>query len=112
MDFIEILSETTKRRRLLGTLAGLLTLGVAFAGLGVALDAPSLTVLAIVVIACVVGIVGKVLTAIAVYLNGTTKRLKVLNDRYDDTEVWLEQFDKGTRATFTNLSRSLKDAGD
>ena len=97
---------------MLGVLAGLLTLGVAFAGLGIALDAPSLTVLAIVVLACVVGIFGKVLTAMAVYLHGTTNRLKVLNDRYDDTEVWLEQFDKGTRVTFTNLSKSLKDASE
>ena len=97
---------------MLGVLAGLLTLGVAFAGLGIALDAPSLTVLAVVVLAGVIGMIGKVLTAIAVYLNGTTKRLKVLNDRYDDTEIWLEQFDKGTRATFTNLSKSLKEAGE
>ncbi len=112
MDFIELLSDTNKRRRALGLLAGLLVLGVALAGLGIAMDAPSLTVLAVVVLAFTIGAVGKLLTAMAVYLNGTTKRLKVLNDRYDDTEVWLEQFDKGTRATMTNLSRSLKEAGE
>ncbi len=110
VDFVEMLSDSSKRRKLLGGFAALLTLAVACAGLGIALDIASLTVLAVVLLAGLVGVAGKVLSAIAVYLHGTTRRLKVLNDRYDDTEVWLEQFDKGTRATFTNLLKSIKDA--
>lgn len=110
MDFVELLSDGSKRRRLLGVFAAFLTLSVALAALGVAMDVRSLTVIAIVLLAGLVGIAGKTLSAVAVYLNGTTKRLKVLNDRYDDTEIWLEQFDKGTRATFTNLLQKLKDA--
>lgn len=110
MDFVELLSDTTHRRRLLGGFAALLILAVAFAGLGIALDMPSLWVLSLVLLAGLVGVAGKLLSAVAVYLNGTTKRLKVLNDRYDDTEIWLEQFDKGTRATFANLSASLREA--
>lgn len=110
MDFVEILSDAPKRRRLLGGFAALLVLAVACAGVGVAIDFAPLWVFAIVLLAGLVGVTGKLLSAIAVYLNGTTRRLKVLNDRYDDTEVWLEQFDKGTRATFTNLSNSLRDA--
>jgi len=108
VDFVELLSDGSKRRRVLGGFAAFLTLIVALAALGVAMDIPSLTVIAIVLLAGLVGIAVKVLSAVAVYLNGTTKRLKVLNDRYDDTEVWLEQFDKGTRATFTNLLQKLK----
>lgn len=110
VDFVELLSDTAKRRRLMACFAALLTLAVILAGLGVALDLPVLTVLALVVLAGVIGGVGKVLVSAAVYLNGTTRRLKVLNDRYDDTEVWLEQFDKGTRTTFANLTKSLREA--
>lgn len=90
--------------------AALLAIAVALAGLGVALDIPVLTVLALVALAGVIGGVGKVLVSAVVYLSGTTRRLKVLNDRYDDTEVWLEQFDKGTRTTFANLTKSLREA--
>lgn len=95
---------------MLGGFAGLLLIVVALAGVGVGFDMPVLWALALVVLAVLIGLVGKVLTAVAVYLGGTTKRLKVLNDRYDDTEIWLEQFDKGTRATLTNMSASMRAA--
>ncbi len=106
----EILSETTKRRRMLGLLAGLRQ-GVAFAGLGIALD------------------------AIAHRARHRRARLRRRDSRQGadgdgrlpprhhessrssttattTPRSGLEQFDKGTRVTFTNLSKSLKDASE
>lgn len=87
-----------------------LVVAVACAAFGGVFDIPALIVLSAVILAGVIGVAGKVLVATAVYLNGTTQRLKSLNDRYDDTEVWLEQFDKGTRATFTKQSGLIREA--
>lgn len=110
MDFVEVLSETPKRRRLLGALAGVLVVSVTLVALGLALSIPSLAVVGVLLLAGMTGVVCKVVASLGVQLAGTARRLHALNDRYDDTEVWLEQFDKGTRATFGNITKSLKDA--
>lgn len=110
MDFVEVLSETSKRRRLLGALAVVLVLSVTLVALGLALAIPSLAVVGVLMLAGLVGVVCKVVASLAVQLAGTARRLHTLNDRYDDTEVWLEQFDKGTRATFGNITKSLGEA--
>lgn len=105
-----MLSDTSKRRRLMAAFAGGLTVAVALVAVGLALGIASLAIVGLLMVAGLVGALGKVLASVAVYVGGSTRRLKTLNDRYDDTEVWLEQFDKGTRATFGNITKSLKDA--
>lgn len=83
-----------------------LILAVVCAAVGVVSDIPALTIFSVVLVAGVLGVVGKFLVTLAVHMAGTTSRLVKLNDRYDDTEKWLEQFDRGTRATFASIGKA------
>lgn len=51
-------------------------------------------------------LVAKVVLASHVHLRGTVARLVALNDRYDETERWLELFDKDTRESFVATRRA------
>ncbi|GAB5495485.1 MAG: hypothetical protein Phyf2KO_05650 [Phycisphaerales bacterium] len=106
MDFGEFFSDPSKRKRLLVAFLVALVLAVVCAAFGVAGGIPALTIFSIVLMAGVVGVLGKFVVSLAVHLAGTARRLVKLNDRYDSTERWLEQFDRGTRATFASLGKA------
>lgn len=74
--------------------------------IGVIWEIDGLTVFGVVLLAGVLGVIGKFVATMATHLSGSIGRLTTLNDRYDETEQWLEQFDRGTRAAFTSLSQS------
>ncbi|RNC81707.1 MAG: hypothetical protein ED559_07950 [Phycisphaera sp.] len=106
MDFGELFTDPSKRKRLLSAFLAVLLLAVVCAAVGVVSEIPALTIFSIVLVAGALGVIGKFLVTLAVHLAGTSSRLIKLNDRYDDTEKWLEQFDRGTRATFTSLGKA------
>lgn len=106
MDFGELFTDPSKRKRLLVAFLAVLLLAVVCAAVGVVSEIPALTIFSIVLVTGVLGVVGKFLVTFAVHLVGTSNRLVKLNDRYDDTERWLEQFDRGTRSTFTSLGKA------
>ncbi len=105
MEFGKYLSDSTKRKRVVAVSSAVLIVAIVCASVGLVADIAPLTVFSLVLLAGGLAVAGKLLVTVVVHLNGATGRLKALNDRYDDTERWLEQFDKGTRTTFINLSK-------
>ena len=112
MEFGDILTDPIRRRRLMVGFLAVLVVVVAASAVAQAIGEPALMVLSIAVIAAVLGLIGKMLVVGLVHLRGTGDRLRLLNDRYDETEQWLEQFDRGTRATFEALDRTQKELGE
>ena len=112
VEFGDILTDPIRRRRLMVGFLAVLVVVVAASAVAQAIGEPALMVLSIAVIAAVLGLIGKMLVVGLVHLRGTGDRLRLLNDRYDETEQWLEQFDRGTRATFEALDRTQKELGE
>ena len=73
------------------------------AAVGLGGGIPALTVFSFVLLVGMLGLLAKVLISVLLHMHGAAGRLKALNDRYDDTERWLEQFDQGTRSIFASL---------
>jgi len=106
LEFGTLLSDPAKRRRVVSAFVAVILIAIVCAAVGLSMDIAPLTVFAAVLLAGCLAAIGKLLITVAVHLHGAAGRLKDLNDRYDETERWLEQFDRGTRSTFVNLNKS------
>jgi predicted O-methyltransferase YrrM/predicted nucleic acid-binding Zn-ribbon protein len=106
LEFGKLLSDTTKRKRLVVASAAMLLVVIVCAAVGLGGDIPPLTVFALIMLAGGLGVLGKLLISVMVHLHGAAGRLKELNERYDETERWLEQFDRGTRTALKSMGKS------
>lgn len=103
----ELLYEPHRRRSALLVLCVVLLLGVTLSGVGAMVPGVEILLpLGLGVISLGVLLVAKVVLASHVHLRGTAARLIALNDRYDETERWLELFDRDTRESFVASRRA------